>query len=215
MTTAESAPQHAAAKDVPEPPPSAPAADPAMIGLPTFAVGAIGLGLWLLGFVPGDAAGGSAVPIIMAATVPGQLIAAVWAAAIGQSAVAGIFGIFAGFWFSFSILVLGLVNGWLGITEDSDVTATLGLFLIAWLATIVVLTLVTLRLPAAFTLLFVLVDVALALVLAGTQTGSTLLLQLGGIAVLAFTAVGVYLFAGSAAVATGGKALPVGSPIVK
>ena len=71
-----------------------------------------------------------------------------------------------------------------------------------------VLTLVTLRLPLAFTLIFALVDVALLLVLLGTEEASTGLLKTGGYVVLAFAAVGVYVFYGAASLATGGKGVP-------
>jgi hypothetical protein len=53
--------------------------------------------------------------VILAATSIGLLVAAIWAAAIGQSAVACVFGIFAGFWLSYVILVIGLIHGWFGI----------------------------------------------------------------------------------------------------
>ncbi len=76
------------------------------------------------------------------------------------------------------------------------------------------LTLATLRLPLAFTLLFGLVDVALLLVLLGTTQASTGLLKAGGYVVFAFAAVGVYLFYDATTQATGGPALPLGKPIL-
>jgi hypothetical protein len=84
---------------------SAPAGDPAILGLPIFVVGSIALGLSLVGYVPA-AAGGVIVPVIFAATGLGLVISTVWAAALGQTMVASIFGLFAGFWLSFSILAL-------------------------------------------------------------------------------------------------------------
>lgn len=191
---------------------SAPEGDPALIGVPTFIVGATALGLVLTGYVPAGAVGAS-IAIILPATGLGQLIAAVWAAALGQNAVAAVFGVFTGFWFSYAALVLGLTHGWFGITADAAV-ATQGLFLIAWLVTIGLLTLTTLRLPAAFTLLFTLIDIALALVLYGTVSGSTAATTAGGYVVFSFTAVGVYLFAGALSAATGGKPLPLGRPVL-
>ncbi|MFJ8818263.1 GPR1/FUN34/YaaH family transporter [Amycolatopsis thermoflava] len=187
--------------------------DPALIGVPTFIVGAIALGLVLTGYVPAGAVGAS-IAIILPATGLGQLVAAVWAAALGQNAVAAVFGVFTGFWLSYAALVLGLIHGWFGITADAAV-ATQGLFLIAWLVTVVLLTLGTLRLPAAFTLLFTLVDIALALVLYGTVSGSTSATTAGGYVVFAFTAVGVYLFAGALSTATGGRGLPLGRPVLR
>ncbi|MFF0794532.1 GPR1/FUN34/YaaH family transporter [Streptomyces spiralis] len=191
---------------------SAPPGDPALIGVPTFVVGATALGLVLTGYVPAGAVGAS-IAIILPATGLGQLVAAVWAAALGQNAVAAVFGVFTGFWLSYAALVLGLIHGWFGISDDAAV-ATQGLFLIAWLVTICLLTLATLRLPGAFTLLFTLIDIALALVLYGTVSGSTAATTAGGYVVFAFTAVGVYLFAGALFAATGGKPLPLGRSVL-
>lgn len=189
------------------------AGNPSLMGLPTFIVGAVALGLVLVGVVPATAVGAS-LPIILAATATGLFIAAIWSAALGQSAVAAVYGIFAGFWLSYAVLVLGLLHGWFGITLAAAV-ATQKLFLISWLVIIVVLTLATLRLPMAFTALFVLVDVALLLVLLGTVQPSTSLLKAGGYVVLVFAALGVYLFFDVASQATGGEALPLGNPILK
>jgi succinate-acetate transporter protein len=140
-------------------------------------------------------------------------VATIWSAAIGQSAVAGVFGIFAGFWLSYAVLVVGLIHGWFGITLGA-VKSTQELFLTAWLIIIVMLTLATLRLPLAFTAVFVLIDVALLLVLIGTAQASTGLLKAAGYFVLAFAAVGVYLFFNAASQATGGKPLPLGTPVL-
>ena len=186
--------------------------DPAILGLPSFIVGSIALGLALVGVTPA-AAVGAPLAIILADTAVVLTIAAVWAAAIGASAVAGIFGIFAGFWLSYAVLVVGLIHGWFGITPLA-VVATQKLFLIAWLVIIVMLTLATLRLPLAFTAVFLLIDVALLLLLINTFHASSGLTKTAGYVVLAFAALGVYLFFGSAGVATGGKALPLGRPVL-
>lgn len=191
---------------------SAPEGDPALIGVPTFIVGATALGLVLTGYVPAGAVGAS-IAIILSATALGQFVAALWAASLGQNAVAAVFGVFTGFWFSYGILVLGLLHGWWGVSGDAAID-TQGLFLISWLVMIVLLTLATLRMPAAFTLLFTLIDIALALVLYGTVAGSTAVTTIGGYVVFAFTAVGVYLFIGALSTATGGKPLPLGRPVL-
>lgn len=186
--------------------------DPALIGVPTFIVGSIALGLTLVGYVPAGTAG-APLAIILAATGAGQLIAAVWAAALGQNAVAAIFGVFTGFWLSYAVLVLGLIHGWFGVAAAAA-TRTQALFLISWLATVVLLTVATLRLPAAFTVLFTLIDAALALVLLATLNGSSGLQTAGGYTVFAFVAVGVYLFLHVTSLATGGRGLPLGRPAV-
>ena len=186
--------------------------DPALIGLPSFIVGSVALGLVLVGYVPAAAAGAS-LPIIVAATAMGLVIAAVWSAAVGQSAVAGVFGIFAGFWLSYGMLVLGLTHNWFAIAA-ADALRTQGLFLISWLVVIGMLTLATLRLPIVYTVLFALIELALVLVLIGTLQQSAGTLKVAGVVVFVFAAVGVYLFFSSASQATGGKALPLGQPLM-
>jgi succinate-acetate transporter protein len=191
----------------------APTGDPLMIGLPCFVVGSIALGLVLVGYVPAAAVGAS-LPIILAATGLGLGVAALWSALLNQSAVASVLAIFTGFWWSYAVLVLGLTHNWFAVGASAAVS-TQGLFLISWLVVMVMLTLATLRLPTAFTLLFVLVDIALALVLASTLQGSAGLAKAAGVVVLAFAVVGVYLFFGAASQATGGNALPLGRPVLR
>lgn len=186
--------------------------NPAALGLPTFIVGSVALALVLVGYVPATAVGAS-LPIIAAATGLGLTISTIWAAATGQSAVASIFGIFAGFWLSYAVLVLGLLHNWFAISTDAAVR-TQGLFLISWLVIIVMLTLATLRLPLAFTVLFTLIDLALLAVLIGTLNASTGWLKVGGVLAFAFAAVGVYLYLGVAAIVTGGSALPLGRSLL-
>jgi uncharacterized protein len=194
------------------------AGDPAMLGLPSFIVGSIALGLGLVGTVPAGVLG-APVAIILAATSVGLLLAAVWSLAIGQSAVASVFGIFGTFWLSYAVLVLGLDHNWFAIAAIA-VLATVKLFLLTWLIVIVMLTLATLRLPLAFTAVFALIDVALLLLyIAFAQASpaglpSNGLMTTAGVVVLAFAAIGVYLFFSSASVATGGKPLPLGQPVL-
>ena len=193
--------------------PAAPAGDPATLGLPSFIVGSVALGLVLVGMVPAGAAGAS-LPIILAATAAGLFLATIWSAYVGQSAVASVFGIFAGFWLSYAVLVLGLTHNWFGVSAAAA-TSTQELFLTSWLIVVVMLTLATLRLPLAFTVVFALIDVALALILIGTVQASTGLVKTAGYVVLVFAAVGVYLFFNSLSLATGGKALPLGTPVLR
>ena len=94
------------------------------------------------------------------------------------------------------------------------------LFLIAWLVVVVMLTLATLRLPSAFSVLFGLVALALLLLLlayAGASAAgvpSAGLIKAAGYVVLVFAALGVYLFFGAASAGTGGKGLPLGKPFL-
>ncbi|HEY9311527.1 GPR1/FUN34/YaaH family transporter [Williamsia sp.] len=216
MTTIESAPEMLAVQGEPlaAAPDEAPAVgNPALIGVPTFLVGSVALALVLTGYVPAAATGAS-IPIILAATGIGQLVAATWAANLAQNAVAAIFGIFSGFWFSYAALVLGLTNNWFGITPE-DAVGTQKLFLLSWLAMIVLLTVASLRLPLAFTLLFILIDLALLFVFLGTANASETQTHIGGYLVFSFALVGAYLFVDAMNAATGGSNLPLGRPLVR
>jgi uncharacterized protein len=62
---------------------------------------------------------------------------------------------------------------------------------------------------------FALIDLALLLLLIATANASTGLVKTSGYVVLLFAALGVYLYFGSASVATGGKALPLGRPVLR
>jgi succinate-acetate transporter protein len=195
------------------------AGDPAMLGLGSFIVGSVALGLALVGVVPAGVLG-APLAIILSATALGLLLGAVWAAAVGQSAVAAVFGIFGTFWLSYAVLVLALDHNWFAIAATA-ILATVKLFLIAWLVAIVMLTLATLRLPSAFTALFALVDLALLLLLLAYEGASAAgvpssgEIKTAGYIVLLFAALGVYLFFGASSAGTGGKGLPLGKPLMK
>jgi len=187
------------------------AGDPSIFGLGSFIAGSVALGLSLVGVVPTGVLG-APLAIILASTI--------WAAAVGQSAVAAVFGIFGTFWLSYAVLVLGLDHAWFVIVPTA-VVDTVRLFLLTWLIIIVMLTVSTLRLPAAFTAVFVLVDLALLLLLLAWENTSPLgapssgLIKAGGWVVLIFAALGAYLFYGAAQAGTGGKAVPLGPPLMK
>ena len=204
----ESVPEAVAA--APEP---APVGDPGVIGLPAFLVGAVALALVLVGFVPA-AAGAASIPIIMSATSVGLLIATVWAARLGQNAVAGVYGAFAGFWLSYAALVLGLGHNWFAIATGAAARSQ-ELFLIAWLVVFALLTLGALRLPVIYPALFALVVVVIVLVLVGTAGPSIAALKAAGYVLFLIIAMGAYLFVNSMSMATGGRAYPLGPPILK
>jgi uncharacterized protein len=196
----------------PAPPPAA-TGDPAILGLPSFVAGSIALALALVGYVSAAAAG-AALPIILMATGLGLIVSAVWAAALGQTMVACIFGLFSGFWWSYAVLVLGLNHSWLAI-PPGDVTHTVALFQITWAVVFGVLALATLRLPVAFTAVVVLVVLALIFLAIGTLNTDATMTKAAGYVTFAFAALGVYLFLSAASVATGGKGYPLGAPLVR
>lgn len=186
--------------------------DPAALGLPCFIAGSVSLGLALVGVVPATAIG-AALPIILTATSIGLFLATIWSASLGQTAVASVFGIFAGFWLSYAVLVISLTHNWFGVAASSAQAAQ-ELFLVAWLVVMVMLTLATLRLPVAFTAVFFLVDVALLLVFLGVNETSSALFKAAGYVVLVFAAIGVYLYYNTISLATGGGPVPLGKPVL-
>jgi uncharacterized protein len=189
------------------------AGDPLSLGLPSFIVGSVALGMVLVGFVSSVGTGAS-LPIILAATALGLIISTFWAMAVGQSAVALVLGVFAAFWLSYAFLILGLTHGWFGIGL-ADLKASQELFLTAWIVIMSMLTLATLRLALAFTAVLGLVDIALILVLIGVIQNSPNLLKAGGATAFLFAAVGIYIFFSTASTITGGKAMPLGRPVLK
>jgi succinate-acetate transporter protein len=200
---------------VPAPAPvaEAPPGDPAILGLPIFAAGSVALGLALTGYVPA-AAVGSVVPIVLAATGLGLLIATIWSAAVGQTMVAGVFGLFAGFWLSYAVLLLGLNHDWFAIPAG-NVNRSIELFLITWAVVMFTLTVASVRLPLAYTLVFALVVLALVLLILGSVNGDSALNKAAGYVALVFAALGLYLFLSAASIATGGRSYPMGRPLVR
>jgi len=199
------------------------AGDPQMLGLPSFIVGSFALGLALIGAQVPVGSFGAALAIILAATSVGLFISAVWAMAVGQSAVAAILGIFGGFWLSLVVLVVAVDHNWFafvtpagaGVVATNISVGAIELFLITWLIVVGMYTLATMRLPVAYTAILLLIDLALIFVLLGVSSASTTDLKIAGGFVIAFAAIGMYVWAGAASVATGGKPFPLGRPIIK
>jgi uncharacterized protein len=187
------------------------AAEPSLIALPSFLVGAVAFAMVLIGVVPTTVVG-AAMPIVLTAGL-GMWVAAIWSARIGQSASAGISAIVGGFFVSYALLVLGLIHNWFGIPLTA-ITDTQKLFTISWLVIVTMLVLATLRMPSVFTLLFTLIDVALLLNLLSIIQTSANLSKAAGWVVMAASAVVVYLFFSSASHATGGRELPLGPPVL-
>jgi uncharacterized protein len=187
--------------------------NPLALGIPVFVAGSVALGLTLIGYVS-PAAAGAPLAIISAATGLGLLVATIWAAAVGQSAVASVFGIFGAFWLSYGLLVFGLLHNWF-LVVVGDVVHTQSLFLITWIVIMGMLTLGTLRLPLAFSAVFALVELALIAVLIGTVNGSQNWIKVGGWIALGFAAIGVYIYFSVSSAITGGPDLPLGKPIIR
>jgi succinate-acetate transporter protein len=184
--------------------------NPVLLGIPCFVVGGLTLGLFLLGYQPDGGAGPVLTNAIFVAGL-GLLIAAIWAIRVGAGAVAGIFGVFAAFWWSFAVLLLGIGG------SPKDAAQSLTLYSLVWTIVVVVLTFAALRLPVAFSLLIALVAVALLLVFLFYAGGATAtgLTKIAGIVAVAFSAIGVYITYDAFNQALGGRPMPLGPPLVK
>lgn len=187
--------------------------DPQVLGWLVFVVGSTCLGLQLVGFVP-QATLGAPLAIIFGATALGLLISSVWAAYLGQTYVAAAFGVFCGFWVSYTTLVVGLQHNWFLIPAEA-VQNTVVAFLIAWAVTVFFLTISTVRLPAAYTIDVGLVDAALIILVFANMNGSTGLTTLAGLVVFAFAALGAYIWMSAADMSLGGPGYKLGSPLRK
>ncbi len=131
---------------------------------------------------------------------------------LGLNAAASIYAIFFGFYSSYAALILGLTHNWFSTPQAA--TAATTTWLICWLVTILVLTFVTLRMPLAFTVLFALLDIALVLLIVRTISGTVGYTRAAGVVVFAFVALAVYLYNDAMSTETGGRALPVGRPLL-
>jgi succinate-acetate transporter protein len=188
-----------------------PAGDPALLGLPSFVVGAVALALATVGYVPPEAVG-AALPIILGATGLGLLVTTVWCAYLGQSFVASVFGVFTGFWYSYAALILGLQHNWFQVPAK-DVGHSIALFLISWAVIMFLLMLGSVRLPVVYTILLGVVVVALVLLVFGTLNNSSGLNKLAGYVVFVASAIGSYLFLSASSIALGGSSFQLGRPL--
>jgi uncharacterized protein len=191
------------------------AGEPSLVALPSFLIGAVTIGMVLIGVVPATPLGpvaGAAMPIVIAAAL-GMFVATVWSARLGHSAPAGISAIVGGFLLSYALLVLGLTHNWFGIPLTA-VADTQRIFLISWIAVVSVLILATLRLPVVYAFLFAVVDAALIVNLLGIIQSSANVTKAAGWVLMGAAAIVAYLFGSSASHATGGKEFPLGPPIL-
>ena len=186
--------------------------DPQVLGWLVFVVGSTCLGLQLVDYVP-QATLGAPLSIIFGATAFGLMVSAIWAAYVGATFVAGAFGVFCGFWISYTALVLGLTHGWFGVSAEA-VGDTVKAFLLAWAITMALLTLATMRLPMAYTIDVALVDAALwVLFIANSGDDPSGLTKVAGVIVFAFAALGAYIWLSAADQSLGGPGYPLGKPL--
>jgi succinate-acetate transporter protein len=193
---------------------AAPAGNPALLGLITFLPSAITLGLWFIGYLDTATLPGGMIPILALSAGLFMLVATVWAGRIAANSVAAIFGVFSAFWLSFALLLTGLTSGWWGITADGAASVQ-STYLLSFLIVFVILTVATLRLPLAFTAGFVFVCATFALAFIGASTGNAGLFPIAGICTFIFCAIFAYVLVDGIGQDLGGRAMPLGNPILK
>ncbi|GAA2658013.1 GPR1/FUN34/YaaH family transporter [Streptomyces lunalinharesii] len=198
-----------------------------MLGFAGFLIGSLSLAFYLKDIsIPANSLV-SSLPIMVFSSSVLLLMAAGWSMRLGDGVFAAVYGLFGTFWLSFSVLSIALNNNWMGEFENVEQRQATANFVLVWAIVIVLLTLTTLRLPRAFTILFVVVDVTL-LVLFGsinqaidqtinhpTKPGDPWLIYVGITSMFLFIAIGMYIFASAMHGATGAKRLPLGAPLLK
>jgi len=192
-------------------PPTTPAVgNPGLVGLPLIIPGALGLGAVNTGLVDSAAA---AIPILLSATAIGLLVTTIWSAALMQNVNATIYGTFFGFYGSYAVLALGVTHDWFGIAA-ADVPRATTLWLGSWLLSITVLTIVTLRLPWLYPAVLAIVDIALVLLIIGNEVPSAAATHAAGWLIFAFVGIVTYFYVAAVWAELGGRALPLGRPLV-
>ncbi|MEV7023615.1 GPR1/FUN34/YaaH family transporter [Kitasatospora sp. NPDC093558] len=199
----------------------------AMLGFGGFLLGSLSLAFYLKDIsIPANSLVAS-LPIMVFSSTVMLLMAAAWSMRLGDGVFAAVYGLFGTFWLSFSVLSIALNNNWMGTFENVEQRQATANFVLVWAIVIVLLTVTTLRLPRAFTFLFVVVSLTL-LVLFGAieqaidqtinhplKPSDPWLVYVGIGSMFLFIALGMYIFASVMHSATGAKRLPLGKPLLK
>ena len=205
----------AAAPVAPAPPAAAPpTGNPALLALITFLPSALTLGLWFIGYLDTARLPGGMIATLALSAGLFMLVATVWAGRIGASTLAAIFGVFSAFWLSFALLITALTSTWWAIAAGG-VLRVQATYLLSFLCVFTLLTLATLRLPLAFTIGFVLVDLTFLLAFIAVVNGNRDWFTWAGVTTFAFCAVFAYVLFDGFGQDLGGKALPMGKPLIR
>jgi uncharacterized protein len=199
-----------------------PTVDPLVLGLPLVSVGAVALGLQLVGYVT-VSSNGSPLAVVLAASGIGLLLSTIAATRLGTTPASSpwregrslptiVLGILALFFLSYGVLILGLVHGWFGIAP-ADVQHTVSSFQISWIVAFAFVGLASFRLPLLFTVLFATFEAVLVLLLIGTLSPSTTADNIAGVLTLVIAVAAGYVFLAVASATSGGPEYPIGNPI--
>ncbi|MBB0242858.1 hypothetical protein FNQ90_01740 [Streptomyces alkaliphilus] len=200
---------------------------PALLGFSGFLIGSISLAFYLKDVsIPANSLVAQ-IPIMVFSSAILLLMAAVWSMRLGDGVFAAVYGLFGTFWLSFSVLSVSLNNNWMGEFENIQQRQATSNFVLVWCVVILLLTLTTLRLPRAFTFLFIVVSLTLLSLYGSieqaidqsihnpTAPGDPWLIYVGITTMFLFIVIGMYVFASVMHSATGGRRLPLGKPLVK
>jgi succinate-acetate transporter protein len=143
--------------------------DPRVLGLMAFALGTLILGMVAIGQFPASVLGG-VVPVAFFCSGLALAAASVWAFILGSSFLAGTFGIVAGFFSSYSILLMGLAHNWFAVPASS-VSSLDEVFFIVWCCFFLAVLIPSLHLPVIYPLINALLVTYLALEATSTYTG--------------------------------------------
>lgn len=144
--------------------------DPRTLGLMAFALGTLAVGIATVGeFRPPTTIFGAVVPIAFLAAGVALVLASFWAFILGSSYWAGTFGIVAGFFFSFSVFMFGLIHHWFAVTLV-NVRAVEAIFYIVWCCFFLALITPSLRQPIIYALVAAFLAAYLALAATSTYT---------------------------------------------
>jgi uncharacterized protein len=194
--------------------PALPAGNPALLALITFLPSALTLGLWFIGYLDTARLPGGMIATLALSAGLFMLVATIWAGRIGASTLAAIFGVFSAFWLSFALLVTALTSTWWAIAAGG-VMRVQATYLLSFFCVFTLLTLATLRLPLAFTVGFVLVDVTFLLAFIAVVNADRDYFTWAGVTTFAFCAVFAYVLFDGLGQDLGGKAMPMGKPLIR
>jgi uncharacterized protein len=169
---------------------------------------------WFIGYLDTARLPGGMIATLALSAGLFMLVATIWAGRIGASTLAAIFGVFSAFWLSFALLVTALTSTWWAIAAGG-VQRVQATYLLSFFCVFTLLTLATLRLPLAFTVGFVLVDVTFLLAFIAVVNVNRDYFTWAGVTTFAFCAVFAYVLFDGLGQDLGGKAMPMGKPLIK
>lgn len=188
--------------------------DPLTLGASAFLIGAVTAGMTFVGVFPA-AAVGVAVPITIFLSGLALSITAVWGLLRGQTLLTEIFGIVAGLFTSFGVLLLGLDHNWFAIPA-ADIPSAEGIYFIAFCVWFVLLLIPSIKLPLMYTFTIFVVVVSLALAVAGELAASPNCLTGAGAGFLMISFCLCVFLTNANTAAVGMKPWPpLGPPLVK